>query len=340
MKAAIFNPYLNTLGGGERYSMAVATCLRNLGYRVDVEWHDQSIKDKLEDRFGINLEDINFIKEINRGDGYDVCFWVSDGSIPTLKSRKNFLHFQVPFTNVSGKSLINKFKLMRINKVVVNSSFTKHFIDKEFNVNSVVLYPPVSIEEFKAKKKEKIILNVARFSNLLQSKRQDVLIKTFKNFCNSNEGYKLVLAGGVEVGADGFVEKLQKDIGNYPIEIVKSPNFKELKEVYSKAKIFWSASGYEVDQNKEPKQAEHFGITVVEAMAAGCVPIVFNGGGHKEIVEQNQNGFLWNDTGDLYRYTKKMVEDEKVRKAIAKNAIIGSQKFSYGEFTAHFKSLL
>jgi hypothetical protein len=102
MKAAIYNPYLDTLGGGERYTMGVARALVAKDFRVDVEWKDMSIKEKLEKRFDIDLSNVNFIKNINRGDGYDVCFWVSDGSIPILRARKNFLHFQMPFQDVNG----------------------------------------------------------------------------------------------------------------------------------------------------------------------------------------------------------------------------------------------
>jgi glycosyltransferase involved in cell wall biosynthesis len=235
MKAAIYNPYLDTLGGGERYTMAIASTLSKNGYNVDIEWKDKSIKKKLEDRFGINLDNLNFIDDVKRGDGYDVCFWVSDGSIPTLRARKNFLHFQVPFTKVGGSSLLNKFKLMRINKVICNSNFTKKIIDKEFNVESIVLYPPVSVNLFKAKKKENLILNVARFSNLLQSKRQDVLIKTFKNFYDANHNYRLILAGGAEVGSKEYLQELEKEAKDYPIQIIKSPSFKELKDLYGRA---------------------------------------------------------------------------------------------------------
>ena len=70
MRAAIYNPYLDTLGGGERYSMSVARVLADAGYKVDVEWKSASIKKKLEDRFEINLDDINFVGDINRGDLY------------------------------------------------------------------------------------------------------------------------------------------------------------------------------------------------------------------------------------------------------------------------------
>lgn len=340
MKAAIFNPYLDTLGGGERYTMAIATTLANKNYIVDIEWKDSLIKERLEKRFDINLENINFTQDIKRGDGYDVCFWVSDGSIPTLRARKNLLHFQVPFTHVGGNLLLNKFKLMRINKVVVNSKFTKKFIDKEFGVDSFVLYPPVAVEKFKPKKKENLILNVARFSNLMQSKRQDVLIETFKNFSKSNSKFKLILAGGAEVGSDDFVKQLEQEIKGFQIEVIKSPDFKILKDLYGKAKIFVSAAGYKVDEEKEPQKVEHFGIAVVESMAAGCVPIIYNAGGHKEIIENNINGFLWNSTGDLYGYIKKVADNEKVRREISINARKDSQKFSYEKFEEKFISLL
>ncbi|MEK7112100.1 MAG: hypothetical protein AAB875_02120, partial [Patescibacteria group bacterium] len=228
MRAAIYNPYLDTLGGGERYTMAFVSVLEELGFRVDVEWRSKNIREKLEERFGIDLTGINFVRNIKRGDGYDVCFWVSDGSIPTLRSRKNFLHFQVPFHDVNGKTLLNRMKLFRIKKIICNSNFTKTFIDKEYGVNSVVVYPPVDTDKIKPGRKENMILYVGRFSSLAQSKRQDVLIKTFKRFYEEFSDWKMVLAGGTEVGVDGFLGKLEKLSYGYPIEIVKSPTFKEI----------------------------------------------------------------------------------------------------------------
>ena len=108
MKAAIFNPYLDTVGGGERYSMSFAKVLKDHGYEVDVQWKNSSIQNKLEMRFGINLDGFNFVKDIKRGDGYDICFWVSDGSIPLLRARKNFLHFQSLWDFASAAWLRNR----------------------------------------------------------------------------------------------------------------------------------------------------------------------------------------------------------------------------------------
>src|SRR5260221_12141162 len=150
----------------------------------------------------------------------------------------------------------------------------------------------------------------------------------------------LILAGGVEVGANEYVKKLEKESVGYPIEIIKSPDFKTLRELYGRAKIFWSASGYGVDEKKEPKRVEHFGITPVEAMAAGCVSILYNAGGHKEIIKNNVDGFLWDNTSDLYRFTKKITGSEKLRKEILANAIVKSKRFSYEEFEKAFSNVV
>ncbi len=341
MKAAIYNPYLDTLGGGERYTMGVARALVAKDFRVDVEWKNASIKEKLEKRFGIDLSNVNFIENVNRGDGYDVCFWVSDGSIPILRARKNLLHFQFPFKDVNGKTLLNKMKFFRINKIICNSHFTKGFIDKEYGVKSVVTYPPVDVEEFRPRRKEDLIFSVGRFSQLEQAKRQDVLIKVFKKFFDSGySDWELVLAGGTEVGVDDYVKKLRKLARDYPIRIIESPSFSQIKELYGKAKIFWMASGYGIEEKKSPKKVEHFGITTVEAMAAGAVPIIFAAGGHKEIIADGENGFLWKDTNSLLKSTKRVIEEKGLVKKLSTKAKIDSRVYEYERFEKEIWDIL
>ncbi|MGA2910216.1 MAG: glycosyltransferase family 4 protein [Candidatus Microgenomates bacterium] len=333
MRAAIYNPYLDTLGGGERYTTAFARVLVENGYMVDLEWKDIGIKEILENRFGIDLSEINIVKDIKRGDGYDLCFWVSDGSIPTLRARKNILHFQVPFHNIGGKSLLNRMKLFRINKIVCNSNFTKSFIDREYGVNGLVIYPPIDVENIKPKRKENVILFVGRFSHILQNKGQEILIRTFKKLFNEGlKDWKLILAGGAEIGAGDYLKELKDESEGYPIEFVESPDFKTLKDLYGKAKVFWSASGFGVNEDKNPEKVEHFGITVVEALAAGAVPIIFDAGGHEEIVQNGVNGFLWKNEGDLRKITMSIIEGKVSLTGLRIKAQESSKKFGYKVF--------
>lgn len=340
MKAAIYNPYLDTLGGGERYTAGVIQALLNAKYKVEIQWKDVSIVPKLEERFGLKLDGIKVVESINRGDGYDVCFWVSDGSIPTLRSRNNILHFQVPFTKANGKTLINRMKLFRVKHVIVNSEFTKGFIDSEYGVKSKVIYPPVSIDEFKPRRKQNIICYIGRFSSLTQKKRQDVLIDVFKEFYKSSKDWKMVIAGGVEVGNDGMVKDLKERSQGYPIEIVESPSFSKVKDILGISKLFWSASGYGVNEMESPSKVEHFGITVVEAMAAKAVPLIVNKGGFKEIVNNNESGYLWDKKRELVDKSLELARDFSLLSRVSREAHEQSKKFSIKKFEESFQKIL
>ena len=352
MKAAIYNPYLDTLGGGERYTLTFANSLAKMGYTVDVLWDDQSIKGKIKERFGFDVGNLNFTDNLFTKDkktkqrlmeSYDLIFFVSDGSIPFLKAKKNILHFQVPFHGVNGKSFFNRLKLRRINLVVCNSFFTKKVIDNEYGVCSEVLYPPIDIDSFKPLKKENLIINVGRFTNLLHSKKQDVLIKSFIKMFNEKKekikDWKLVLAGADKEGKE-YVSDLREMAKGYPIEILTNPCFDDLKQLCGQAKIFWTAAGYGFDDQKKPEKVEHFGITTVETMACGCVPVVINKGGQKEIVQENKNGFLWETEKQLIDKTLELIENDNQWLKLSKAAQESSLAFSEEKFYERIKKLV
>ena len=90
---------------------------------------------------------------------------------------------------------------------------------------------------------------------------------------------------GTTTGSKSAVESLRKKTAGSKIEILTDSEFETLQTYYSKAKIYWHAAGFGEDLEKHPDRAEHFGMSTVEAMSAGCVPVVFAGGGQLEIVQ-------------------------------------------------------
>lgn len=344
MKLGIFDPYLDTIGGGERYCLSLAEIFLKEGYLVDVFWKDSLLKEKLIQRFGLDIEKINFvdysprkkslIKRRNFENKYDFLFYFSDGSLPFMFGKKNFLHFQVPFKNIIKNSIIDNLKLKKINKIICNSFFTKGFIDESLNLSSTVVYPPVDINPIKPLPKENIIISVGRFSQLLQGKRQDVLVEAFKRLTKEelSRGWRLLLVGGSDVGGKDFVANLKNKSNGYPIEIIENPSFRELLKIYGKAKIFWTASGYGMDERKNPEKVEHFGMTTVEAMAAGCVPIAMGKGGQKEIINEGVDGFLWTKEDKLLESTIKLMKNGNLLKNMSEKAIEKSGQFSKEEF--------
>lgn len=352
--AILFDPYLDTLGGGERYALSVAQTLLDAGWQVDLAWHDQSHIQAARNRFGLTLEGLTVSAEYYRLftqkssllsrrkalHNIDLVFVVSDGSVPILFGKKTILHYQVPFTKINSYSFINTLKLQSISSLVVNSYFTKSVIDRTLNTTkSVVLYPPIDTSSFAATTKEKTILAVGRFTSPSHSKRQDVLITAFKKMVDDGlTGWQLVLAGG-QTGSDTQLSSFKKLAKAYPIKFEVNPDFKKLKKLYSTATYFWHAAGYEVDELLNPESVEHFGMTTVEAMSAGCVPIVINKGGQKEIVD-DRVGRLFDDIDDLIESTLYLISKPKLTEKLSKYATIHARRFDSSTFSKQLLGLL
>jgi glycosyltransferase involved in cell wall biosynthesis len=348
-KAFIFDPYLDTLGGGEFYTLSFIEFLLSKGWQVELAWKNSSIFKKIDERFGKKLKkrvkvnsslfshfknNKSVLEKYKLTSNYELIFSVSDGSLPFLFAKKNIIHFQVPFLNVGGRSFLNKLKLKTVNTIVCNSFFTKRFIDREFGVDAKVLYPPLQDVFLQAKsfKKENIILSVGRFDEILNSKNQQVLLNVFKDMVDSGlKGWQLVLIGGLKSKNKEF-KLLKKTAQDYPVKIITNASFKTLFSYYKKAAVYWHAAGFGKNLKENPQKAEHFGISILEAMACFAVPIVFAGGGVLELVKHDKNGYLWKDVKQLKKFTTRLIKSKKVRNSLAKKARIKAQDFKVNNF--------
>ena len=154
---------------------------------------------------------------------------------------------------------------------------------------------------------------------------------------NKFKDWKLVLAGGVLHG-QGYVNKLKNMSDGYNIEIFTNTTHSKLKSLYGQSKIFWHAAGFGLDIDSHPQKAEHFGISTVEAMSSGLVPVVFNGGGLKEIIT-NKTGYLWKTIDELIDNTKKAIKASENPQNIQR-IIDRSKVFSQERFDEEFKKLV
>ncbi|MDP2585287.1 MAG: glycosyltransferase [Candidatus Levybacteria bacterium] len=356
MRIGILDPYLDTLSGGEKYMLSIASCLAKEN-EVFIFWNKEEeaeIRQTTVKKLGIDLSSIKFYNNIfNKNVSFvprylesrkfDVIIYLSDGSIP-LVGTKLFVHFQFPIEWVDGRSIKNKIKLFFIKKIFCNSYFTKSFIDKKLNVKSDVLYPPVNLSVVKNIKKENVILHVGRFDvNFHDSnyKKQDIMIDIFKKMIDAGlRNWKFKLIVGVRDGDEEKLNKLRAISEGYPIELIANIPNQKLWEYYSKAKIYWHATGYGEDLQKYPEKAEHFGITTVEAMGSGCVPVVFNAGGQKEIVEDNKNGYLCNNMEDFIFKTNVLIKDENLLEKMSIASKKRSDIFSGDRFCNDLRKIL
>lgn len=336
MKSAIYSPYLDTFGGGERYILTIAEYLQTQG-QVDILWDKDNVLPMYEKRFHLDLSKsrivpnfftLSMINRISDMRQYDTLVYLSDGSFPYALAKNNVLHLQIPFQLAHARTIKNKIKLSSWQHIVCNSQFTKKYVDQTYGINSDVLYPPVDIDEFSSKQKENLIITVGRFKGVGQWKKQDVLIKAFTKLCSEGlQGWRFALAGSIENQA--YYDQLIKQAEGYPIDFYGNVDFAELKDLYARSSFYWHAQGFE---ETDPQYEEHFGITTVEAMAAGCVPLVFNAGGQKEIISNNKNGLLWNTIDELCHLTKQLIDQSSEQERLRKEAMESSKQFSKEAF--------
>lgn len=347
MKIAIYSPYLDTFGGGERYMMTIAEVL-SAGSHADIlldkhlhELGADYLKEILSERFDLDLRKTNFITApLGKNSSavlralflkkYDVLFYLTDGSIFYPTARKNILHIQSPLTG-EGNGLRRKIKLSGWDLIIYNSRFTKDHSEKNWPVKSEIIYPPVDTTKIKPLKKEKYILSVGRFFGYLKDKKHEVLIQTFKELFETGKikDWSLHLVGSAGEGDIEYLRQLQSLVGKLPVKFYPNLEYSKLLKLYGQSSIYWHAAGF---GETDPTKMEHFGISTVEAMAGGCVPVVIKKGGQPEIVEQDKSGYLWETLKDLKKFTLLLVNDADQKKLIATQAIEKAKEFSRENF--------
>lgn len=356
VKIGIYDPYLDTLGGGEKYMLTAAACLSEK-HKLYIFWDNSEILKQAHERFGINIDrlcitenifsaNISFIHRLISSKKFDAIFYLSDGSIPFLLCKKLYIHFQFPVEWVNGKSAENKLKISRSTAIICNSNFTKRYIDRKFGVSSKIIYPPAS-GEFpdigQNNKKEKVILSVGRFALLAEGitfKKQERMIDMFKIMCKKGlKDWKLILIISCRNDDLHKMLFLQEKIKGYPIKLLVNVTISNLQKYYANSSIYWHAAGFGEDLVNHPELAEHFGISTVQAMEQGTVPIVFNAGGQPEIVSSDQDGIVWITEEDCIKWTMKLIENNRLRESFSLAAREKAINFSINRFCNEINNL-
>lgn len=353
MKIGIYSPYLDNLTGGEKYIFTMASCLAK-EHKVAIFWDDPLILEKASKKFNLDLKGVRvdrnifentpFLKRYIRSLSYDRIIYLSDGRIPFVGAKKLLIHFQFPVEWVNGTAFKTNIKKKFVAKIICNSHFTKHFIDKKFHVVSDVLYPPADVNVVGNPSKKNTILTVGRFSlleNGTDFKKIEVLVNAFKQFQKKRlKDWKFKIVTNVNPSDEKMYEEFEKRISGGSIEIFKNLSYDQIIKLYSESKIYWHAAGFGEDLEKNPERAEHFGISTVEAMSFGAVPVVINAGGQREIIHNNETGYLWDTLDQLVEYTHKLSVDSKLMKKLSESAVDASKNFSKERFCGELNHLI
>jgi glycosyltransferase involved in cell wall biosynthesis len=205
--------------------------------------------------------------------------------------KKGFYLFSVKIYKFFEKIAWKKFdKVAFISDLSKSRALERNLIK---NKNVSLIYPPVDFSRFENLKKEKKGKLLVYYSRLNPPKRQDLLLKAWKNFVKKNPKYNLSLVGSID-NKNYFekLKKLQSETKN--VEIKTNVSDKDLEKILSNssAGIFL---GYEED----------FGIVPFEILAAGKSLLAVDKGGYAGLIKNHPNFYKIKEKHD----SKEMIKE-------------------------------
>jgi glycosyltransferase involved in cell wall biosynthesis len=153
------------------------------------------------------------------------------------------------------------------------------------------------------------------------------------------DGWELHVVGGCEPSMRPYLAEVERAAQGLPVHVHANAPRPLVEELFATSSIFWVATGLGEDEEKAPWLFEHFGITTVEAMAAGCVPVVIDKAGQREIVRHGTDGYRWTTLAELEALTRTVAADEALRARLAASAVERAGTFSEEAFAARWREI-
>lgn len=325
-KVAIFTHIPYTLGGGEYYISKIIEFYTRLNYQIyyyNNTNHNLFIKTKnfYIDRkyhhliFQKNVQDIKFIKEYE----FDYFIEMGNTKAPTITNHKfaykNIFHSQFPYDYKSEWNISN---INFLDCIIVNSEFThkyyKQCSNNKLDSNKIKILYPLCFEKLNnglIRKSENTFIMIGRifpYNYGENNKNYTFIIDIFKKF--SNKLYTLFIIGSCK----------NQEYLNYLIQLTKSTNIHILPDIdddkkyslLSQCKYFIHATGADNKFGEIPSSEEHFGISTIEAMSNGCLPICANRGFPPFYIKHKENGLLFDNFSHLYLLIEDLIVNKKI----------------------------
>ena len=226
---------------------------------------------------------------------------------------------------------------------VCPSSFVRDWVKKRWATGCEVLHPPAETGACRPLAKDRLILTAGRFYATGPTKKHAVMVRAFRELCDSGlEGWKLAVAGGTHPRPDHrqYLQEIRALAEGYPVEVLTDLAFQDIVPLYGRAAIYWHATGAGEDESSRPELFEQFGMTIVEAMASGAVPVVIGGGGIRDIVRPGTDGFLWQTPEELKSRTMELIRDPALRDSLARSAVARAAEFSREAFERRVDAII
>jgi glycosyltransferase involved in cell wall biosynthesis len=235
-------------------------------------------------------------------------------------------------------------RLARFSEIWVYSEFVRRHVNgliRHYGLSAPpvrIIAPPAQWADARPGppwKERKRVLTVGRFFAGGHNKRQDVVIEAFRKLDQRmSSGLELALAGSIHPTAEGRerFRELQNMAAGLDCSFHPNISRDDLAELYMSSAILIHAAGMDVDELEFPEQMEHFGITPVEAASFGCIPVVFGGGGPKDVVAQLGCDTSFRSIDECVDIIEGLLRDPGGSSSLSEHLVHESAQFSAGQF--------
>lgn len=320
-RVGLYTPYDILPGGGEMYLLSVAATLAATNEVTVVSQAPYSRLRLLTMARELNLDldsvGIACLDTVTEAEPFDLFIAMGNEILPPLRGlgRRNLYMCQFPFPLGATEAQRRREFWTDYESVVVNSPFTRDHATAAMAKLLLthrpvrVVAPPVQLIAGGHAKTANLIIGVGRFFVGGHCKRHDIMIIAFREFLKTTGiDAELHLAGALHPQPHhrDYLLHLQDLAEGLPVVFHLNAGRDELTGLYRRASVYWHAAGFDIDPLTEPEKCEHFGITVVEAMSAGCIPMVPDRGGPAALVQPGESGFHYATAKELVSLTAKV----------------------------------
>lgn len=357
-KLLLYNDWLTTLGGGERYLFALAEAAA-----ADNEVVIGAPALPPPERMAhLGFSDSFELREIPRArlpettESFDVFVHLTTRLPMPSRAKRSFVVVQFPMDKAgplsswrhprSRRRIGDPRRALAGYQFLVYSEYARSWLARRWGVDSTVLSPPLltgeppSLQELLAGKKDQI-LSVGRFFGDGSMKRQDLLLDAYKALPERvRQSTSLVLAGvvGGDTKSKAFVDSLRRSAKGFDVSFVLDATPKELSELYRVSSVFWHAAGAGRPRRR-PDLAEHFGMVTVEAMSRAVVPVVYADGGQLEVVTPAV-GLTWRTREELVDKTASLLGDGPGLERYRRHCFQAAEAYEYERFLVEARRIL
>lgn len=369
MSVVVAHPSLNRGGGAEKVCLTIVNVLREKGYKVRLATIDKTDWRFLEERFGElsrPFEEVYVMKKMPIEGRFSQAFLTLSCFLPELfylriKNKQDVIvntygdlvdsiadisyinalperikHYcpQLGFSDsvawrffaqAYDLSLKGLDKVFTGNILLTNSKYTQSAVSKYLNRDSIVVHPPVDIEKFKGAaentNRENLVVTVSRF-------RRGKYLELIPMIAKLADGVEFTIIGLADQASQSTIKDLTRKIKRFGmkdrVELLINQPFQKLIHLLASAKVFLHT-----------QSTEAFGISIVEAMASGCVPVVpRDGGPWFDILdrEQGKYGYAYSSLREAAEKINLLMNDERLRTEISRRAFERAKRFDHSFF--------